>query len=33
MKHIIKVNNIQDAIDNHIRPIIALDNNGGKRKK
>ena len=27
MKHIIKVNNIQEAKDNPIRPIIALDNN------
>ena len=28
MKHIIKVNDIQDAKDNPIRPIIALDSNG-----
>ena len=28
MKHIIKVNDIQDAKDNRIRPIIALDNSG-----
>ena len=28
MKHIIKVNNIQEAKDNPIRPIIALDNSG-----
>ena len=28
MKHIIKVNNIQDAKDNHTRPLIALDSNG-----
>ena len=28
MKHIIKVNNIQDAKDNPTRPIIALDSNG-----
>ena len=27
MKHIIKVNNIQDAKDNRIRPIIAMDTN------
>ena len=28
MKHIIKVNNIQDAKDNRIRPLIAMDNSG-----
>ena len=28
MKHIIKVNNIQEAKDSAIRPIIALDSNG-----
>ena len=28
MKHIVKVNNIQEAKDNPIRPIIALDNSG-----
>ena len=28
MKHIIKVNNIQDAKDNPIRPLIAMDING-----
>ena len=28
MKHIVKVNNIQEAKDSTIRPIIALDNNG-----
>ena len=28
MKHIIKVNNIQEAKDSDIRPIIALDNSG-----
>ena len=28
MKHIVKVNNIQDAKDSAIRPIIALDNRG-----
>ena len=28
MKHIVKVNNIQDAKDSAIRPIIALDNSG-----
>ena len=28
MKHIVKVNNIQEAKDSDIRPIIALDNSG-----
>ena len=28
MKHIIKVNDIQDAKDNPVRPIVALDKNG-----
>ena len=28
MKHIIKVNGIQDAKDNRIRPLIAMDNSG-----
>ena len=28
MKHIVKVNNIQDAKDSAIRPIIAMDSNG-----
>lgn len=28
MKHIIKVNNIQDAKDNPTRPLIAMDSNG-----
>ena len=28
MKHIVKVNDIQEAKDSDIRPIIALDNSG-----
>ena len=28
MKHIIKVNDIKDAKDNPVRPIVALDKNG-----